>query len=479
MKFKVLLFFVLFVQISVLFAEVSPTSGYFSDKRISLEEAICLALRNNPEIRSSGLQRVVDRFALEVARNQFLPQYSFHTSAVYSNGNKPYYTSNPEATFETIYGTKIGLGLQDQVNAGRETAAFFEVTQPLLQGAGATFGRAKYLNAYHNETISRLNYKAAIMNVINEVIKAYYKVVQDYNNNDIGEISTNEALKTLHAAQLQIKAGKMAATEITQQQAQIANLKMTLLQDKNALQQDYRYLLLLLGLDPQSELRLDKHIPSYPVVLPSQQEAINLALANNIQYQIQLNKQKQLELASDVAKNQQKWKLDLTGKMQQRIIRNGNFAPTPIDQIDVIGNGLPNNEKSLTVNLTIPINDIGRKQQLSNARIALKQLQIELEAMRQKIIADVLNNLQDLKMSLQQIRLSKEAVNYTRQSLIVSQKKLLYGRSSMFELTTLQKNLVLQQFELINQQIAFLNNQASFEQLLGITLKKWRIQIRD
>jgi outer membrane protein len=466
---------------SLIFArpeEMNPDRTYcFMQKHLSLNEAIALALRNNPQIRSATLQRVVDKFVLEVARNQFLPQYSFDTSATYSNGTKPFYSSNPQTTLETIYGTKIGLGLQDQVNAGRETAAVFEVIQPLLRGGGPQVTQVGYRTTLEEEVINRLNFKDRIMTTITNVVQAYYKLEQDHNNITIDEVSLLEANSLLRASQLRVKAGKLAATELVQQQARLANLKMAVTSDRNTLVQDYRALLILLGLDPRSRLIINDAITIYAHALPLPEEAIRIAMCNNIDYQRSLSKLKQLELALVAAKNAQRWKLDLIGRAQQQLIRNKQFAPVNINQIDAIGNAVPGEERTLVINLNIPIHDVNRKQELVRAKIALQQFQLEIETQKQQLIAAVLNSLQNLTSQLDKIKLAEEAVTYSKQSVVIANKKFLYGRTTMFEVTSLQQSLTLQQIGLITEKISYLNNETNFDKLLGVSLDKWCIRV--
>lgn len=448
----------------------------FIPKNLSLQDAIALALRNNPQIRSAELQRIVDRFSLEVARNQFWPQYSFDTSATYSNGTKPFYSTNPKATLETPTGTTIGLGIADQVNDGRETAAFVEVRQPLLRG-GPSVARLGYLTAYQQDIINCFNFKDTLTTTVTNVIQAYYKLVQDYNTQRVNQISLDEATKLLNATKSRIKAGKVAATEITQQQSQIATTKLALIRDCNQLAQDYRSLLLLLGLDPRSRLEVDRKIDISVCPLPSVDEAIQIALCKNLDYQRSLVRLKQLELALVAAKDEQKWKLDVIGRAQQELIRNRNFATVNINQLDAIGNDTPGGDRTLILNLNIPIHDLTRKQILVRAKIALKQYQIAVESQKQQLTASVISALQSLQTQNCQIRLAQDAAKYSQQSLSYAQKKYFYGRTSMFEVTSLQKNLITQRIGLISEQISYLNNEAAFDKLLGTTLEKWRIEI--
>lgn len=458
-------------------AEPCPPEPCFIPKHLSLQDAIALALRNNPQIRSAELQRIVDRFSFEVARNQFWPQYSFDASATYSNGTKPYYSTNPKVSLDTPIGSRIDLGLNDQVNDGRETSAFVQVTQPLLRGFGPSVARANYLSAYEQAIINCFAFKDNLMTAITNVIQAYYKLVQDYNTQKVNQASLEEANKLFRATELRIKAGKIPATEIVQQKTQIATSKMALTRDTNTIMQDYRSFLILLGLDPRSCLEVDKHININVCPLPSCEEAIQIALCKNLDYQRSLRQLRQLELALTLAKNEQRWKLDLVARAQQELIRNKNFATVNIDQLDAIGNDPPGGDRTLIFNLNIPINDLNRKQILCRAKIALKQYTIALETQRQQLIAAVMNTWQALQTQSSQIKLAEDAVKYSQQSLDIAQKKFTYGRTTMFEVTNLQRNYLVQQISLINEQISYLNNEAAFEKLLGITLEKWHIDI--
>ena len=333
-----------------------------------------------------------------------------------------------------------------------------------------------YRTPYDLEGI-RLDFKETIISTITSLIQSYYKLVQDYNNLEIDELSLKEAFKLLQTTQARIKAGKLAATEIVQQQAQITNQQLALSNDRNTICQDYRDLLIRLGLDPRSNLEIDRKIQTKKLQLPTTAEAIQIALANNPEYQKYLVRLNLLERALLVAKNEQQWKLNLIGRAQQKLIRRKDFTPVNIDQIDTIGNELPGNNRSLILNLNIPIHDVNRRQNLVRAKIALQQYRIALQTQRQKMIAAVMNAVQNLQTQNLQLKIAKDAVQYSDQSLYIAHKKFEYGRTTIFEVTTLQRNLTLQQLAFISAQIAYLNSEADFEKLLGISLDKWSIKL--
>src|SRR5581483_1619101 len=58
-----------------------PQTTIQKPKLLTLEDAIVLALRNNPLVRSARLQRISDQFALELANYAYEPQFKFTANA--------------------------------------------------------------------------------------------------------------------------------------------------------------------------------------------------------------------------------------------------------------------------------------------------------------------------------------------------------------------------------------------------------------
>jgi outer membrane protein len=449
----------------------------FVTKHLTLYDAIYLAIRNNPQVRSARLQRTLDKFALEIARNEFLPQFNFDVSATYSNNTKPFYDTNPQMNLLTRYGTQINLGVDDQINRGRQTLAKLTVTQPLLRGFGSEIALAQYHDAFDVEGINRLTFKQTLMTTVTSVTQMYYKLVQDYNNLTVDQLSLNNSLSLLKITQHKIKAGQIAPSEIVQQQAQVSNQRFAILRDQNNISQNFRNLLVVLGLDPRSSFHIDKIIATNSAPLPTLNESIRLALANNIEYQKSLIVYNQLERAIRVAKDEQKWKLDVVLSLAQQITRDKNFAGVDLNDVGTIGNDTANNQRTITLNLNIPIHDLSRKQKLIKAKIAMQQFRIALADQKNQLTVAVTNLFQNLQTQIIQINLAQDAVNLSSQGLEIAKKKLQFGRTTMFEVITLQKNLTQEQINLINQKISFFDTQAQFENIIGTTLNKWGITI--
>lgn len=443
----------------------SSTQEVLPPKQLTLHDAVLLALRNNPQIQSARLQRVVDKFTLEVARNEFLPRYKVAGDATFARGDKPDYRANPEVSLKTAIGTQITLGAQSMVNGDANHRATFTVAQPLLRGFGPTVNLAGYRNAKDGEEANKLALKDRFQSIVTEVITAYHQVVQDYNLLDVDQASLKESEQTLHATQLQIKAGKRPETDITQQDAQVAQQRYSITQDRNTIDQDTQKLLILLGLDPHAKVTIDKKIDLSLGALPSKEESVKVALCSNINYRKNLIDLKTKYRDLEVAKNNQWWDLTVTATDSRDVLSDQQAAET--------------GDRRVVFNLDIPLDDKPRQQGLVNAKIGLDQFKIDLKNTERQLVSDVITALRNLSAQRQQITLAEKSVEYSQESLRIAQKKFQFGRSSMFEVTSLQRQLTSQQQTLVNQKIAYLNTMAQFEQTLGTSLKRWDIQIID
>jgi outer membrane protein TolC len=429
-------------------------------KHLSLRDAILLALRNNPQVKSAELQRVVDKFSLEVARNEFLPQYGLEGSATYAKDNHPNYIAAPDLSLKTPIGTQLAVSAEPGLNAGEEHRIAVTATQPLLRGFGPTVNLASYRNAKDQEEINRLSFKDRFQTTITEVITAYHQVVQDYNRLEVDQASLRDSEETLRATRLQIKAGKRPETDLTQQDAQVAQQRFSITQDRNTIETDTQKLLILLGLNPYAKITINKKIDLSLTKLPSKVDSMQTALMYNINY-----KKSQIGMKSKyrdllVAENDQLWDLSVTATNAQNILT----------QYQDIGA-----ERRVVINLNIPLNDKKRQQTLVNAKVGLDQYKIEQRNTERQLVSDVITALHNLEAQREQIKLAEKSVEYSTQSLHIARRKFKFGRSSMFEVTSLQRQLTAQQQTLINQKINYLNTMAQFEQTLGISLKRWDV----
>jgi outer membrane protein TolC len=339
----------------------------------------------------------------------------------------------------------------------------------LLQGFGPKVNMAPLEQAEYTEDSNRLALKTVVMQGITAVIQAYYQLAQDYNNLTTQQAALANSLQIVQQMQVQIKAGKVAPLELAPQQTQVANQELAVTQAKNQIEQDYQALLTVLGLDPHSHITIDKNIQAIPDIKLDLNQNTRYALENNIDYLNAVYGLKQSEIAVLLAKDQQKWTLDAVATENIQANNNGN-------QIGGLNLNTAN-ARSLALNLTIPIDNKATQQQLVNAQVALDRAKIALDETRRSLRANVLTQMQSLVFQRQQILQAQQAVKFAEQAFNTELIKLKYGRTTVLSVTQLRDSLTQARLAAIAQQIAYINALAQFEQLVGITLDKWSIQI--
>lgn len=447
-------------------------------KHLSLKEAILLALRNNPDVESAELQRVVDKFALVVAHNAFEPQFDVSGSVGYVRGTRPSYSIGPNVKLNTPFGTEIQANYGNAFTGAPGTASV-TLTQHLLKGAGWAYNTASLAQAVVSEKVARLNFKNSVITVVVNVINAYRVLVQDYNNLEIQKRTVKRAEQTVYQSELQVKAGKVAPSDLLQQKANLATTRLSMLRQKSSLQNDYQQFLQALGLMSTVKIVIDEKIKFAKFKLPGLKNSMQLALENNINYQTALIQIRADKLNLITAKNQARWTLDVSASTSVgQTTGTANLPPSPS------GVGTPGtvtnsgSGPSLGFTLDIPINNVSAKQQVLNARIQLQQAQVRLQQLKEQLISNVTNQINQVKDQYEQIKVAIQAVTLQTQTLKNAQIKLKYGKSTVFEVNQLQDQLLQQQTSLVGDKIQFLNSITTLNQTLGMTLEKWGITLR-
>lgn len=432
-------------------------------KTLSLYEAILLALRFNPNVRTQQIQRVADKFALEVAHNNFNPQYTFNATATFLRNSKPQYTIVPQVNWLLPLGTQIAATttISRLGSAGAGNATTVTLTQPLLRGFGETVTMAPLVQAEYQEANQRLTLKNIVMSTVTQVIQDYYALVQAYNNLTVDELALQNSITMLQQFRVRIQAGQAAPLEIAPQESQVASQKLQVTLDKNAIQQNYQTLMITLGLNPSCKLEIDKSISLDTFPIPSIPRAYVLALENNIAYQQAVFNLKSQELEVIQQRDAQRWQLNF--------IATKNFASDGASPSEA------NDQIQLTLN--VPIHDLPLQQQLVNAEVQYQQTKVQLLATKRQLKSDVITSIESLNLQLEQIKQAQAAVVFAQQAFDVEVKKLYYGRSTVLNVTQLRNDLTEAKISLISQEISYINTLAQFEQNLGVTLERWQLQL--
>lgn len=464
-----------------------PTSPAARQKKLyklSLREAILLALRYNPNIQNAELDRIVQHYQLRLANNEFELQYALGASGTIQkstyNGVGSDTTrsiiASPELGLKTKLGTQASLSIDNNVGSNNNFNPVLNLTltQPLLRGFGRAANEAGLLDAQDNEWLSKLNLKQSVADQITQVISAYRNLILSANNLQNQRLQLKEAQKSYEINERRIKAGQLEPTGNIQQSYQIESLSLMLEQGENELSMASQDLLQSIGLDPEMHLSVPSDVSLKKILVPNLQQSIELALEHNVQYLAQKMALRADERAYKVAKNQQLWQLDASGTVQSGTV---NDVTGINNGIRGIYNG-NNTTEAARLTLTVPLHDLNRRSQLINAKIRLEKDRINIIAAKRALITNVTNTIHTIESLAKRYELAQKQVHLAEQSYTLEKKKLQAGISTSLDVNNTQNQLLQAQSGLIGAKIAYLNQLSTLQRILGMTLEYWDIKLR-
>ena len=462
---------------------------------LTFKDAIYLALRNNPDLESAELERVIQKYVLVVAKNAFEPQYGLEASydrgwQTINNATTDVRTKTisrstniqPTVTLNNHYGTTFTLAGENP--RGRQyynPSLTMTVEQPLIQGFGKAVVDATLNDAIDTETSNKIALKQSTIATINTVMSDYLNLIQSKKQLAINQETLQSNKRLVANDIIQIKAGQTAPADIYQDQAQVAASKSTIESDKNTLQQEKYTLLTDLGLSSDANIDLPDNVNLTSInklllgksKLVSSAVAKKLIIANSPQYQIDGIALRSLRRTVITAKDALNWKLDLTASETAGAGSDGGqnkgFASLSNHR---------NHVEDVGLKLTIPIDDVSSKQGLIDARIFLEKAQIAFENEKRTLEIDALNDINTVTQDKATIALDQEYVDLQKKTLNTANLKKQAGQISGFEVIQYQQNLTSAQTNLISSTISYLNALQQLDLDLGITLDLLNIKIR-
>ncbi len=452
-------------------------------KQLSLDDAILMALRYNPNIQNKTLDRIVQRYRLRLAENQFELQYALSASA---NANKDRYQgvgneatysalASPEINWQNKLGGKLALKMDNdaQTYNNYHPTLNFSFTQPLLRGFGKV-NEVNLLDARDQEYLNKLNLNQSISEQITTVISNYRSLILSGNNLATQRRQLEEAKKQYDINKKKIRAGQLERTANIQQSYQVESLNLAVEQAINQFENASQSLLQVLGLNPKVRISVPDDVAIQHIDIPNLKDTIEYALAHNVAYQAQKLSVKADERAYQVARNEQLWRLDISANVQTGIVTN-------VDEQSRGVRGIydgRNVSESVRINLTIPLDDVSLKSKLINAKVKLEQSRTQLLASKRALVSQVTTLINNIGSQAKRYQLALKQVTLAKQAYQLQLKRQAAGIATSLDVSNTQNQLIQAQNSLINAKINYLNQLSELDKVLGTTLKRWHINLR-
>ena len=451
---------------------------------LSLADAVFIGLRDNRAVKSAYIARVAEKYDLYVAKGRFYPTALLDASAEVSRQGG---VSGTITTLTPTASWLIPTGAQFQfswsrldfhaggVDEGTDIASL-SVTQPLLRGAGFAVNNAPIKIAELQEKINRLSLNSTVSNTVTNIILAYRLLLQAQQQLTIAGESLERSNAQLDTKQALIDAGRMAAAEIVQTQADIAGQQVALLEAEQQRNSAQLALLTLLAMDPHTNVTAADPLEARCVAIDLDR-VIAIALSDRPDYLSQRWALGQARQSLIVAKNNRLWNLSLTAGVQHQSDRGGLVPIDPKTGLPIPGlNGF---NESVGIQLSVPLGDRTLAQGEVQATTAVRTQENQLADLQAQIEAQVRDAVQGVDLTWRQVEAARQARDLAARTLDLEHEKLRAGRASNFEVLSFETSLRVADTQRLSASIAYLDALTQLDQQLGTTLDTWKISLND
>ncbi len=462
-------------------AQPAPQTGPV--RRLSVEDAVAMALEQNLNLRAARLDPQIQDLSVAQARAAYAPNL-FSTFATSSNESPSQsFLSGSEETitddrFNSAFGVRQNLpwgGGNYQVSwAGsrRETTSFTsfnpqlasnvdaQLVQPLLRNFKIDSLRQQVLLSNKQREIADVQLRQSIAQITRNVRNSYWDLVSAVANHEVQTQSLELARESLRNNRTRVEVGTMAPIDIVEAEAEVARNEEAVIVSEAAIRSAEDRLRALVA-DPSRpdfwSMRLEP--TDQPMMAPPRPIDVNAAVSNALQNRTDIiQTKKQLESADINIRfynNQRLPDLNLEASYgltglggTQLEFGQGGFPPPVIGQTNrsfgsVLSDVFRNQFPSWTLGVTIgyPIGRSAAEANLARARLQNTQSRTALQNLELQVTTAVREAGRQVNTNLKRVQATQVARQLAEQRLAAEQKKFNVGMSTTFIVFQAQREL--------------------------------------
>ncbi|MCR5176222.1 MAG: TolC family protein [Anaerovibrio sp.] len=390
---------------------------------LSLEEAVQIALVNNPDVNITRLGEETAKAKLSQARGA----NSFSWKASVSLGGSD--------VNRTGWGTSNGNRI-----TGSLPIYSGNVKQNNIESAEIGIDIAKLQTQRKWETMQL------------EVIKAYYNVLEAKKQVAVYQDAVDKYQKHLSNVEQLFFAGSKAKIDVLRSQVELANAKQTLIKGESTYDNNVSTLRNLLYMDQQEPIELTDDFVYVPFE-SGVNECVDFALKNRKDLQVYTHtlEQKELEVKSAKAGYMPTVDLSVGAGWNKQVLPSGD-----------------NHEYSATIGASWNIFDSGvTKGKVNAAETALEIARLDCKKAENDINLTVRKDYNSMREAEKRFVSTKEAVKEAEEDYFIANEKYKAGEGIMLDIIDAQNALATAQQNYISAQYDYARYRASVESDMG------------
>jgi outer membrane protein TolC len=424
--------------------------------RLSLEEAVDLALRNNLGLQSSRLGVQIQERGVAVETARFGRSLDLNLSR--ESNRSPSFSSLEEV--ETLHGSALSteLGLNQQLGTGgrvglrfsnrrsSSNAAFnlidpiytsglsLSFTQPLLQGRGR-ISRVGVDLAKVGVEQSQVQNEGRARSLRAEVGRSYWNLLFARENLRVKEQFREGARRVLETVQVRADMGVDSRSNILQAEVEVARREEEVVAAEGTLAQAEDALKTLLNLEQHAGPLILTAVPELTPFAGELDQGTAQALSRDPEYrQLQLEL-KNLDLQLDLARDQARPSVELSARAGLSGL-GGSYG----DDLKVLRD-LDARSWQGSLALELPLGQSQADQRLGQRRLEKERRSVDLEHLRQQLEKQVRQRFRQVGIDRRRAEVSQLAEELAARNVAEEEERLKLGLSTVRQVLDAQDDL--------------------------------------
>ncbi len=480
--------------------------------RLSLREAVLLALKNNLDIAIAAYNPKIKSEDIAIAKAIFDPTFSLTLDANRTKSpvsNTLQSGAGAESSrIETIdnenrdvnasivqklpFGASYTLSMTNNrlntnlpfaqpgspnfgINPSYKTFLTLGITQDLLKNFGVDVNTAPIKIARNNQAISVTQFRQQANQVITSVYARYWDLVFAIENLEVQKHSLRLARELEELNKARVRAGVAAPVEVTQAEAQAAARVQDVILAEKAVKDAEDQLKLIINFPDGERIWartvLPADTPPFEVAPVNVDASIQEALEKRPEYAAQKLTLQNTDLNLRVARNQLLPSLQLQGNVGLNGL-NGSAG----GDLDRLTSG-DFTQWSAAMVLTYPLGNRSARSAFTQARLSHDQAGTSLLSLKRQIISQVREAVRRIEADVRRVEATKAARALAEEQLRVEQKRLEAGVTTTFNVLSFQRDLAEAQASEIKAITTYNQDLANLDLQKGTILEKNQLEL--
>ena len=413
--------------------------------KVTLEDALRIALSDNPTIKVAEQQIEVKKVSKDEAWQALLPSVDFSGTIQY-----------------TVLAAVMKLHMGGQVQSfkmGQDNTSTwngqFQVSLPLFAPtvyATMNLTKSDLDNAVEQSRSSKLD-------LVNQVTKAYYQVILAQDSYDVLCKSLEQAERNFNVVKSLYELGGTSEYDKISAEVQLRSLNPTVIQARNAVTLAKLQLMILMGMDPETEIVVDGSLEDYEDRLYGEALAAgSYSLDNNTNIrQLKLN-ETMLNQTLKVQKMNFLPTMALAGTYSLQSLYNKDWN---------VGEYEWAKSSSLVLSLSVPIFRMGNFTKLRSTKLQISQLNENIGYTEKQLNMQVRSYVDNMKANAEQVASNHEAIEQAEKGREIASKRYEIGKGTILELNNSEVQLTQARLTYSQSIYNYLAAKADLDKVLG------------